>query len=101
MTALAPNLAGRKVVVTGGAGFVGSHTVDLLAGSGCQEIVIIDDMVRGRPENLRAVQANRAVRLIEGDICDRALMRDLVPGADVVFHLAALRITQCAAEPRR
>lgn len=96
------SLAGSRVLVTGGAGFVGSHTVDLLARAGCAEIAVVDDMVRGRPENLAAARAHGGpVRLVEGDIRDRALLRDLVRGVDAVFHLAALRITQCAAEPRR
>jgi UDP-glucose 4-epimerase len=95
------DLSGRKVVVTGGAGFIGSRTIDLLVDAGCGEIVVIDDMVRGRPENLGAARARGPVRLIEGDIRDRAMMAGLVHGADTVFHLAALRITQCAAEPAR
>ncbi|MFC7397074.1 SDR family NAD(P)-dependent oxidoreductase [Chelatococcus sp. GCM10030263] len=94
------SLAGRRVLVTGGAGFIGSHIVDLLVAADAGEIVIIDDMVRGRPENLAAVLGSPRVRLINGDIRDRQLMARLVPGADIVFHQAALRITHCAAEPR-
>jgi UDP-glucose 4-epimerase len=95
------DLSGRKVVVTGGAGFIGSHTVNLLAEAGCSDIVVIDDMVRGRPENLLDAGTRGPVRLIQGDIRNRELMEDLFAGVDTVFHLAALRITQCAAEPRR
>lgn len=95
------DLAGKRVLVTGGAGFIGSHIVDLLVDEGCAEIVVVDDMVRGRPANLDAAMRRGAVRLIEGDICDRALMSSLVAQSDIVFHQAALRITQCAAEPRR
>jgi UDP-glucose 4-epimerase len=62
---------------------------------------VIDDMVRGREDNLRTAQALGRVRLIQGDIGDRALLASTLEGADTVFHLAALRITQCAAEPRR
>jgi UDP-glucose 4-epimerase len=90
-----------KALVTGGAGFIGSATVEQLLAAGCKEIVVVDDMVRGRPENLEAALASGRVRLVQGDICDRALMHDLIAGVDTVFHLAALRITQCAAEPRR
>jgi UDP-glucose 4-epimerase len=94
------SLAGRRVLVTGGAGFIGSYIVDLLVAADVGEIVVVDDMVRGRPENLAAALGNRRVRLIDGDIRDRQLMARLVPGADIVFHQAALRITHCAAEPR-
>jgi UDP-glucose 4-epimerase len=95
------DLTTSKVLVTGGAGFIGSRTVGQLLESGVGEIVVIDDMVRGRPENLASALASGRVRLVQGDICDRALLADLVRGSDTVFHLAALRITQCAAEPRR
>jgi len=93
-------LEGKKVLVTGGAGFVGSHIIDLLIDDGCAEVVAIDNMVRGCPENLADALARGSVRLIEGDIRDRQLMDELVREADIVFHQAALRITQCAEEPR-
>ncbi len=91
-------LAGRRVLVTGGAGFVGSHIVDLLVGEGC-EVVVVDNMVRGRPANLLTALRSGGVELIEGDIRDTGLMRQLVANCDTVFHQAALRITHCAAEP--
>ncbi|MBI1171363.1 NAD-dependent epimerase/dehydratase family protein [bacterium] len=92
-------LANKRVLVTGGSGFVGSHLVDLLVEAKCREIVVIDNMVRGRPENLSRAMASGAVTLVRGDIRDAALMRRLMPGIDTVFHQAALRITHCAAEP--
>ena len=94
------DLKGKRVLVTGGAGFIGSHIVDLLADEGCSEIVALDNMVRGRPENLEWAIARGPVRLVNGDIRDRDLMASLVEAADIVFHQAALRITHCAAEPR-
>lgn len=89
-----------RVLVTGGAGFVGSHIVDLLVARGCREIVVVDNLVRGRTENLSGAMASGAVELVIGDIRDRDLMAGLVAGCDTVFHQAALRITHCAAEPR-
>lgn len=94
------NLQGKRVLVTGGAGFVGSHIIDLLIDEGCGEIVAIDNMVRGRPENLSDALARGPVRLLKGDICDQALMEELIRNTDLVFHQAALRITHCAEEPR-
>ncbi len=94
------DLKGKRILVTGGAGFIGSHIIDLLCDEGCIEIVAIDNMVRGRPENLRSALARGPVRLVQGDIRDDKLMTALVKAADIVFHQAALRITHCAAEPR-
>lgn len=90
-------LAGKRVLVTGGAGFIGSNIVDLLGHEDVASITVLDNMVRGRKENLAG--ASR-VHLVEGDVRDRALLDELVASSDIVFHQAALRITQCAAEPR-
>jgi nucleoside-diphosphate-sugar epimerase len=89
-----------RVLVTGGAGAIGSNVTDELVLAGAEEIVVLDNFVRGRRENLEWAVANGPVRLVEGDIRDRALVRELMQGIDVVFHLAAIRITQCAEEPR-
>ena len=94
------DLRDKRILVTGGAGFIGSHIVDLLCNEGCTEIVALDNMVRGRPENLADARARGPVRLVHGDIRDSNLMASLVKSADIVFHQAALRITHCAAEPR-
>ena len=93
------HLKGKRVLVTGGAGFIASHIVDLLVREGCGKIIIIDNMMRGRRDNLRAAMAHDSVRLLEGDIRDPQLMDEVVRHSDIVFHQAALRITQCAEEP--
>jgi UDP-glucose 4-epimerase len=94
------DLKRKRILVTGGAGFIGSHIVDLLIDEDCCEIVVLDNMVRGRPENLSYSAGRGPVRLVNGDIRDKSLLASLVQTTDVVFHQAALRITHCAAEPR-
>jgi UDP-glucose 4-epimerase len=91
---------GERVLVTGGAGTIGSHIVDLLAEAGAEEVVVIDNFVRGRLQNLIGAVSTGSVRIVEGDIRDRQLVSKLMRGIDVVFHQAAIRITQCAQEPR-
>src|ERR1041385_4802602 len=93
-------LRGKRVLVTGGAGFIGSHIIDQLLAEDCAKIVAIDNMVRGRPENLAPALTDKRVSLVDGDITDRVLLARLVAASDLVFHQAALRITHCAAEPR-
>jgi UDP-glucose 4-epimerase len=93
-------LRGERVLITGGAGTIGSHIADLVVKEEAREIVILDDFVRGRRENLDWAMANGNVEIVEGDIRDAALVRELTRGIDVVFHQAAIRITQCAEEPR-
>jgi UDP-glucose 4-epimerase len=93
-------IEGVRALVTGGAGTIGSHVVDELIRGGAAEIVVLDNFVRGRRENLAWATANGPVRLVEGDIRDQALVREVTAGKDLVFHLAAIRITQCAEEPR-
>jgi UDP-glucose 4-epimerase len=96
----AVELVGKNVLVTGGAGFVGSHIVDELLSAGAERVVVIDNLVRGRRENLDHATASGRVRLVHGDMRDHALLNGLVQSADLVFHQAALRITHCAADPR-
>lgn len=75
-------------VVTGGAGFIGSHLVDRLLADG-RQVLAIDSMVVGRPANLAHHQDNAALRVEVADVADRAAMARLLVGADRVFHLAA------------
>ncbi|MCX7593408.1 MAG: NAD-dependent epimerase/dehydratase family protein [Fischerella sp.] len=89
-----------RVLITGGAGLVGSHIADLLVQEGVAEIIVLDNFTRGRRDNLAKAQAQGDLVIVEGDIRDRQLLADIMPGVDVVFHQAAIRITQCAEEPR-
>src|ERR1700721_2065749 len=93
-------MLGERALSTGGGGAVGSNMADQRVQAGAQEIVVLDNFVRGRRDNLAWAIENGPVRLVEGDIRDRELVAELTQGIDVVFHQAALRITQCAAEPR-
>jgi UDP-glucose 4-epimerase len=93
-------IKGSRCLVTGGAGTIGSTVVDQLIAAGAGEIIVLDNLVRGRRRNLAQALTDDAVHLVEGDIRDRPLVAELVHGIDFVFHLAAIRITQCASEPR-
>ncbi|MBB4187153.1 UDP-glucose 4-epimerase [Sinorhizobium terangae] len=90
----------KRILITGGAGLIGSHIADLVALERPREIRILDNFVRGRRENLRRAASIGPLRIIEGDIRDRALLASALEGVDIVFHQAAIRITQCAEEPR-
>ena len=93
------NFRNARALVTGGAGLIGSHIVDRLVLEQVSEIVVLDNFTRGRRENIAAAADRGPVTIVEGDIRDRALVHDIMKGIDVVFHQAAIRITQCAVEP--
>jgi UDP-glucose 4-epimerase len=94
------SLTGARVLVTGGAGTIGSTIVDQCLAAGAARVDVLDNLVRGRLANLDDALASGRVTLVEGDIRDRDLVHDLSRGQDLVFHQAAIRITQCAEEPR-
>jgi UDP-glucose 4-epimerase len=94
-------IAGSRVLITGGAGFVGSHIADALLDEGAAEIITLDNLIRGRRENLEPSMLRGSVRPVEGDIRDQELVRRLMDGVDYVYHEAALRITHCAEDPRQ
>ena len=93
-------IEGQRCLITGGGGTIGSTIADQLVAAGAAEVVVLDNFVRGRRENLSAALETGSVRLVDGDIRDRELVRSLMSGIDLVFHQAAIRITQCAEEPR-
>jgi UDP-glucose 4-epimerase len=94
------NLEGTRILVTGGAGTIGSTLVDQLLDAGAAHVDVLDNLVRGRVANLDDAIATGRVALVDGDIRDRGLVDELTADKDVVFHQAAIRITQCAEEPR-
>jgi UDP-glucose 4-epimerase len=92
-------MKGRRILITGGAGLVGSHIADLVALEQPGEIIILDNFVRGRRKNLEAAARHAPLKIVEGDIRDRATLAETFKGVDIVFHQAAIRITQCAENP--
>ena len=93
------NLTGKRVLVTGGAGLMGSHIADSLLKKGASEIVLLDNMVRGSMSNIEGVLSDSRARFVKGDICDLNLLMELATDMHGIFHMAALRITACAADP--
>jgi len=93
-------ISGKRMLVTGGAGTIGSTLVDRLVEREAEEIVVLDNFVRGRRQNLDWAVENGNVTVVDGDVRDRALVEELTAEMDLVFHQAAIRITQCAEEPR-
>jgi UDP-glucose 4-epimerase len=89
-----------RALITGGAGLIGSHIADQLVAEGVDEIVVVDNLTRGRKQNLAKAIESGKVTIIEGDIRDTDLVRRAMEGIDIVFHEAAIRITQCAENPR-
>lgn len=88
------------ILVTGGAGFIGSYVVEELMPLGPKKIIIIDNYIRGTQGNMKNFYHNPIVEFHEGDIRDNALLEKCISGTDYVFHMAALRINACAANPR-
>ncbi len=87
----------KRALVTGGAGFIGSHLVDALLAYGC-EVVVVDNLSSGHLKNLEHVYKDIDFR--EGDIRDLNTMRQSATGCDVIFHLAAVvSVPQTVTDP--
>jgi nucleoside-diphosphate-sugar epimerase len=95
-----PELENSRILVIGGAGFVGSHIVDQLLDEPVREVVVLDNLVRGTRENLSSAASDDRVTIVEGSILDTNLLAELMAGSDYVFHLAALWLYECVHEPR-
>jgi len=96
------DIRGKKFVIIGGAGLIGSHTVDLLTQEDVGEIVVYDNFVRGSMENLSKALIDPRVKIFEagGDICQTDILNEALKGADGIFHFAALWLLQCHEYPR-
>lgn len=91
-------VAGKKFLVTGGSGFVGSHLVDRLVDRDASEVVVFDMTMR--PENVAAARKRGNVALLEGDVTDVDSIRRAVDGVDGVFHMAVLPLGPTVEQPR-
>ena len=96
------DIRGKRLIVIGGAGLIGSHVVDALTREDVGEIVVYDDFCRGTAENLHEAMKDPRVKVYEvsGDICRTDILNAALKGADGVFHLAALWLLQCQEFPR-
>ena len=93
-------IQGSNVLITGGAGFIGSFVVEELLKFNPNKIVIIDNLSRGSYENMKGFIKNPCVEFIEEDIRNTAILDNNLKQMDYVFHMAALRINACAASPK-
>jgi UDP-glucose 4-epimerase len=95
-------LSGKKVLVIGGAGLIGSHVVDELLKADVAEVVIFDNFARGSLDNLETSIKDPRVKIFElgGDILQTDILDQAVKGKDYVFHLAALWLLHCHDFPR-
>src|SRR5882672_8853934 len=96
------DVRGKRLVVVGGAGLIGSHTVDALTKEDVREVVVFDNFARGTMENLDDALRDSRVKVFDvgGDICQTDILRAALDGADGVFHFAALWLLHCHEYPR-
>jgi UDP-glucose 4-epimerase len=96
------DISGKRLMVIGGAGLIGSHCVESLLRSDVREIVVYDNFVRGTRDNLSVAMRDPRVRVYDvgGDILQTDILESAMTGIDGVFHLAALWLLQCHEFPR-
>lgn len=92
-------IKGTTVLVTGGAGFIGSHIVDQLLSEGVKKVTIVDNYLRGSRSNIAHLVSNKKVEVIDGDIRNIPLVRKIT-NVDYIFHQAAVRLVTCQNDPR-
>jgi UDP-glucose 4-epimerase len=90
--------ADSHVLVTGGAGFIGSHLVDFLAAAGCR-VRVLDNFRNGKRENLAAAEQTGRVEVVRGDITEAAICEQAMHGIGAVFHLACLGVRHSLHDP--
>lgn len=97
---MSQQIFGAKVLITGGAGFIGSTIADQLLDQGAAEVRVMDNFVRGSQRNLERARTKGGLVVLNEDIRNATAVDDAVCGVDFIFHQAALRITRCAEAPR-
>ncbi len=96
------NINGKKFLIIGGAGLIGSHTVDYLLKEDVGEVIVFDNFVRGSKDNLKNALSDKRFKIydIGGDILQTDILEAAMDGIDGVFHFAALWLLQCHEFPR-
>lgn len=94
------NIQGKRIVLVGGAGLVGSHVAEQLTLEDPSEIVVFDNFLRGSLGNLQEAMKSPLVRVVEGSMTNRDLLRRTLEGADGVYLLASLWLGECVNDPR-
>jgi UDP-glucose 4-epimerase len=95
------DLTNSRILVVGGAGFIGSHIVEQLLAEPVAHVTVLDNFVRGTRDNLAAASADERLNVVDGSVLDTELLATLMEDADYVFHLAALWLYECVHEPRK
>ncbi|WP_168626113.1 GDP-mannose 4,6-dehydratase [Cryobacterium sp. BB307] len=92
-------LAGSRVLVTGGAGFIGSHLVDTVLARGAEHVTVLDNLENGKRSNLAHLEADARFALVVGDIRDDLARARSLAEVDIVFHLACLGVRHSLIDP--
>ncbi len=94
------DLTGKRVLMIGGAGNIGSHVTDIITAEYKADIIIFDNFIRGKIDNLEESLSRQELKIVKGDICDRKALDEVFEGVDYVFHFASAWLLQCLENPR-
>lgn len=94
------DISGKNIAVIGGAGFIGSHIVELLLEEEVARVVVLDNLYRGRREHLEEAASDPRMNFVEADILDSEQLTRHLDGCDGVIHLAAAWLLECLERPR-